>query len=162
MNNRYFNQNGLTLIELLITLAIMAFVGTLVFSVFTNGIKYSNTAKTTVNLQQQANIVLAELTSWHESHSTYDITLDKNPYGSTITLIPYNGNDVKLEGQKKIISDSRFEYVICFELDQSFSSCNVLTQNIKKTQKNLPIKLIVRDKKDHKQSFEVKTILSRI
>lgn len=162
MKNKPFKQDGITLIELLITLSLLFIVGTLIFNIFINGINASNKAQANVFIQQEANHLLTKLTSWHESNSHYDIVLNKNPYATTITLIPYDSNGVILEAKKEVISSSSYEYSISYDLNGDISACTVLNKSIIKDDKTLPIKLFLRDKKDPQLTFEIRTIISRM
>ena len=56
------NQRGITLIELLLTISIISFVGVLIWSVFFQGTEYSNTAITNNQMQQEANIIMTKIT----------------------------------------------------------------------------------------------------
>jgi prepilin-type N-terminal cleavage/methylation domain-containing protein len=162
MRCNFLRQDGLTLIELLITLSIFSFIGTLIFTVFINGINYSNNAQSTVNIQQEANRIITQLTTWHESKSHYDIILNRNPNATSITLIPYNSSGVRLDAEKVSISETGYEYTLCYDLNQTEVSCTMLTNTIIKSVQKLPVKLILKDKKDPRKTFEIKTIIPRM
>ncbi len=119
MNKKIFKQDGLTLVELLGTISIMLIVGSLIFSVLINGINYSNTSQNTVSIQQEANRMITKLTAYHESTRHYEINVENS---STISLTPYDNSEplVKLDAKKEVISDSRFEYTLCYK----DGSCN--------------------------------------
>ena len=53
------NQKGVTLIELLATITILSIIGVIIWNVFIQGTKYSNTAVTKNRLIQESNIVIA-------------------------------------------------------------------------------------------------------
>ncbi|WP_108669431.1 PilW family protein [Peribacillus acanthi] len=148
-------QKGLTLVEVLVSMAILSILIILTSSAMMNSLNFSKKATSQVQLQQEANYILAELTNFHETKKKYKVTMDRNPKASKITLIDQNGNTLT-------ISDSRFNYTLTlivgsvtqlpteFEVDQSFNN------------KILHIKLIVEDEMDSRNQFEVKTILSRM
>ena len=152
MGSKLLKQDGLTLIELLLTLTIFSIVGTIVFNVFINGMNYSNKAQSNVNLQQEANRVITQLTAWHEKENQYNISLDKNPFATTITL----------SGSKQvIISDPRYKYSICY-YDNNTEKCNETNKSLNKIDKELSIKLLIIDANNNDRTFEIKTILSRM
>lgn len=167
MNSKYLKQDGLTLIELLVSISLLFLVGMLVFNVLIQGKEYSLQAQTTVSLQQEGNRILSKLTSWHESHMRYDIVLDHN--GTSISLIPYDGAVPLIENQE-IISTTGFKYSVCYDRNQDgLTSCTdaSTTKNVnqngeqKGEQKTLPIKIIITDI-NSELTFEIKTIISRM
>lgn len=156
MNNKFFKQDGLTLVELLGTISVMFIVGSLIFTILINGINYSNTSQSNVSLQQEGNLIITKLTAYHESTRQYEIKVE-NP--STISLTPYDNNvpPVKLDAKKEIISDSRFEYTLCYKDGTCNGTMPVLTTN-----KTLSITLTIKNKKEPPQTFKISTVLSRL
>ena len=71
------NQRGITLIELLATLAILSIVSILIWSIFFQGTNYSNKAMTKNQMQQEANIIITNLTKIHQTSDSYDIDSSK-------------------------------------------------------------------------------------
>ncbi|MEL3970894.1 prepilin-type N-terminal cleavage/methylation domain-containing protein [Rossellomorea oryzaecorticis] len=65
------NQNGLTLIEVLASLALLSVIGLVLWNVFFQGLSYSKKAVSQTAMQQEANMISMELTRIHQSHSTY-------------------------------------------------------------------------------------------
>jgi prepilin-type N-terminal cleavage/methylation domain-containing protein len=65
------NQNGLTLIEILASLAVLSVIGLVLWNVFFQGLIYSKKAVSQTAMQQEANMISMELTRIHQSHSTY-------------------------------------------------------------------------------------------
>ncbi len=61
------NQAGITLIEVLATITILSIVSVIIYSVFSNGLRYSSQAEETVLIQQEANYLLTLLKEQHEN-----------------------------------------------------------------------------------------------
>ena len=70
------NEKGLTLLEVLVTLVIVSFIGIIIWSVFNSGIKYSNNEISKNQMQQEANIILTTLTKIHQKATSYSIVSD--------------------------------------------------------------------------------------
>ena len=77
------NQRGITLIELLLTISIISFVGVLIWSVFFQGTEYSNTAITNNQMQQEANIIMTKITKIHQTSDSYEIN---SPDACSLTI----------------------------------------------------------------------------
>lgn len=67
------NQNGLTLVEVLASLAVLSVIGLLLWNVFFQGISYSKKAATHTSLQQEANQISMKLTRIHQTSPSYEI-----------------------------------------------------------------------------------------
>lgn len=70
------NQNGLTLIELLATIAIFATVSTLIFGVLLNSQNNYETLSTKNSLSQEANLAITLLKSYHREGQEFSIEYD--------------------------------------------------------------------------------------
>ena len=78
------NQSGLTLIEVLATIAILSIVTVMIYSVFSTGLHQYSQAKETVLIQQEANYLLTILKERHENDDSYTITVDESHQKVTI------------------------------------------------------------------------------
>lgn len=67
-------ERGLSLVEILVTLAILSIAGTIMWSIFFQGSKISQTMVTKNSLQQEANLVVTRLTKIHQTSEDYRIT----------------------------------------------------------------------------------------
>lgn len=70
----FIDQSGVTLLEVLVSLAILAFVGTLTFSVLVTTIKHEETTSSHITLRQESNIVISSIRKDHQTNSA-DYTL---------------------------------------------------------------------------------------
>lgn len=151
MNKSLSNENGITLIELLATLAIVSFVSILLYGVLMDGFNYSKKSKEKVSLQQEMNIVVTTFTKFHESNESYDIMVD-GPNSSKIQLI---STDKTIE-----LSNPNYEYSL-IDYKGTTETPFASTNNVSTTQP-LYLKIIIKDKKQPSQTYEVKTIISRL
>ncbi|KSU61007.1 hypothetical protein AS034_15315 [[Bacillus] enclensis] len=67
------DQKGLTLIEVLASLAIISVIGLLLWNVLFQGISYSKKAASQTSLQQEANQISMKLTRIHQTNPSYEI-----------------------------------------------------------------------------------------
>ncbi|WP_045523452.1 type II secretion system protein [Neobacillus niacini] len=154
---RLSNEDGITLIEILATLAIVSIISILLYGVLLNGFDYSKKSKENVSLQQEMNIVVTSITKFHESYGAYDIIVD-GPNSSKIQLLskkPDGTVDKTIE-----LSNSSYEYSL-FDYKGTTETPFSPTTNVS-TAQPLYIKIIIKDKKQPSQAYEVKTIISRL
>src|SRR5690625_2588687 len=87
---RLTNESGLTLIELLATLAITTMIGLVAYAVLYNGFKTYERVKVETALRDEADIIMAELISHMYTLKTSDIQskqLDENNEGNYYLLL---------------------------------------------------------------------------
>lgn len=133
------DQHGITLIELLITLTILSIVGVLIWSVFSQGTKFSSQAMTKNAMQQEANIIISSLKKIHQTSSSYDIVS--------------NDCSIKVKTEKKT---EVFEHPqLCFETDNNISAVDPNLEDIS-------IKLTIKDKNDTHNQISIGTLLYRL
>lgn len=101
-------QNGLTLIEVLITLAILSFIGILIWGIFFQGTKYSNKSVIKNQMQQEANFIITKITNIHQTSESY--ILDSSNCKIAVT---YKKKDS--ETQIEIFENNN----LCYYIDQS-------------------------------------------
>ncbi|MFP7299848.1 type II secretion system protein J [Neobacillus niacini] len=68
-----FDERGLTLVEVLVTLVILSFIGVTIWSVFFQGYNFSQKAISKNSLIQEANIVISQLTKIHQTAKEYEL-----------------------------------------------------------------------------------------
>ncbi|MBM7570696.1 prepilin-type N-terminal cleavage/methylation domain-containing protein [Aquibacillus albus] len=156
--NQLKKQDGITLVELLATLAISSIVITIIFQVLFNGLNYSEKAQRTASIQNEANYIISLLTTQHETSSGYQIKLDQNPQAEMITIT----ND---DGEVFTISNTNYVYSFYDTSHETEQEMDLLTMiNPKDSDQNhyLSIRLVVQDKRDSSIRFEIKTIISRM
>ncbi|WP_158553308.1 PilW family protein [Peribacillus saganii] len=155
MRRTFKDQKALTLIELLAALTILSFMILLVSGVFINGISYSNKAKSTVMLHEEANYIVTFLTKKHETQKSYTIELDNNPNASMITITDDSGSS-------QVISSSDYRYSL---YENSGGTDTLMDQRVdisSTSAQSLSFKLVIQDAKNPKNQFELKTIISRL
>lgn len=137
------NERGFTLIELLAAILILSIIGIIIWNVFIQGNKYNQTAISKNMLQQEANLVVTDLTKIHQTSSTYTISST----GCQIS-VSYTRNDGTTSSE--VLNSSN----ICY----SSSFTGTVDPNV--TDINLTITLSDKEKPSNK--FDVDTILYRL
>lgn len=139
------NEEGITLIELLLALTILSIVSILIWSVFNKGVEYTNNAITKNQLQQEANILITNLTKIHQSSNEYLIAVNNS---CTITVEAQTNKSTEIYN-----FDSQN---ICLEVN--------FTGVIKPIGKDneFPLDIIVTDKKNKENSIMVNAVLTRL
>lgn len=69
-------QSGITLLELLVTIAISSIFITLIFSILTTTINQNDKTLSHINLRQEANLIITEMRSKHQAGVTYSLCKD--------------------------------------------------------------------------------------
>ncbi|WP_163101776.1 type II secretion system protein [Peribacillus alkalitolerans] len=154
MKNMFREEKGLTLIELLISFAILGILITITSSALINSMNYSKKATSNVLLQQEANYILSELTNYHETTKKYTVEMDRNPKANFIKITDQNG-------VTNTISNPQFNYSITL-IGTSSSQPLQFEVNQNAVNKILHIRLLIEDNQDSSNQFEVKTILSKM
>ncbi|MEH7255815.1 prepilin-type N-terminal cleavage/methylation domain-containing protein, partial [Neobacillus niacini] len=138
-------QRGITLIEVLVTLAILSFIGITVWNVFFQGYNFSQKSITKNTIQQEANLVITNLTNIHQTSKQYEI----QSAACQITVnITNNDNSTKT----MVFNDSRFCY----------STLNTGLINPKLTSNRLMLTVSVSDRKVTSNKVDINTTLYRL
>lgn len=137
------NQHGLTLIELLVTITIISFLGIIIWNVFSQGIKFSQKSISQNFIQQEANIVNANLISIHQKSKQYVIS----NANCEINVVITNQDNTT---QTQLFTNNK----LCYSIN--------LTGIIIPGQENKNITLTVADRKDSNNSFVINTLLFRL
>ncbi|MBO1514751.1 PulJ/GspJ family protein [Metabacillus bambusae] len=141
------HQNGLTLIEVLATLAILSTLLVLIWGVLLNGFNYSKKAQETVLLQQEANLIVTKLTKIHQSYDSYTIMFNQNPIK---VIFP--------DHKEEIISNPEFRYSF---YDTSTGTDQLLNQSIHLSD-TLSFKLVISPTDNPELKYEIRTTLSKL
>jgi prepilin-type N-terminal cleavage/methylation domain-containing protein len=147
------NERGMSLIEVLLTLTILSIVGTVIWQAFFQGYQYSNNAVSKNLLQQEANLVITNLTRVHQSLEEYTI---KSSNGTIEVIDPSNSLIAKY-------TDSRFDYGV-FITSPDSDPIELTNQSVTPSNKgqNLNIKVIITEKRNSNNKVEVATLLYRL
>jgi prepilin-type N-terminal cleavage/methylation domain-containing protein len=150
MLNILKKENGLTLIEILAALSILSFVTIIVMNVLINGVNFSNQAKDEALMQQEANLILRNLTTFHETKSAYEISLDNYPVGQVIALSSSTG-DVTT------ISNPQLQYRLFISNEPLLEA-----QSLNAREESLSIKIVIEQRNNPDIKYEIKTVISRM
>lgn len=137
-------QRGITLVELLVTLAILSIIGTIIWSVFFQGYNFSQKAITKNRLQQEANMVIVNLTKIHQTSLVYSIS-------NTDCKITVNYTKKIDNSQQSQIFQGNG---LCYATD--------VTGSFDPNQNDNDVKVTVYDQNDRNNKAEVDTFLYRL
>ncbi|KKK33050.1 hypothetical protein WQ57_24180 [Mesobacillus campisalis] len=152
------NEKGLTLTELMVTLAILSFAGVLIWSVFFQGYNYSQKASAKNRLQQEGNLIITNLTSIHQTARYYKIMNNQCEIHLEIT----NMDDTK---QNISFSDPN----LCYQYNSKSSS--IIEEplpsggkviNMDPFDKDIKLEIIVSEKKNSSNSAKIDSMLYRV
>ncbi|MGJ7912310.1 prepilin-type N-terminal cleavage/methylation domain-containing protein [Neobacillus sp. LXY-1] len=122
------NQKGLTLVELLAAITILLLISSVIFGVLINSNKNYKSLTEKINLNQEANLLLATIRNYHQKQSLhsfdsnnneiyklkYDPTTKKAYIGTSSATIPLQKDnvdiiikidDVEISGEQTIYPD---------------------------------------------------------
>lgn len=148
------NERGLTLIELLVSLALGSIVLVLIYQFFFQGIHFSKVVNDKTLLQQEANNMVLSLTKIHQTSDSYSINFDQNPNATFITV---NGK------QRITFMNENFRYNLMKSTANGTNTSylpNSFTVSPLKEDVNLTIKISSIDKEN--QSYQTTVTLSRL
>lgn len=143
------NKNGLTLIELLATLAIGTIVIGLAFSVLHTSMNAYKKSESRQLLQQEANLMLTQLRNIHRNNSSYSIEFDSVERVYLIILS---------DGSKQSFGQSKYKTEISIN-GQPVSTGNAVTIEQNLNQYKIIIKIM--DPVTNNE-FTIKTGISRL
>lgn len=136
-------QCGLTFIELLATITVLSIIGIIIWNVFIQGNKYSQTSISKNMLQQEANLVITNLTKIHQTSAQYEIISSSCQISVSITK-----KDGTTTSQ---VFDSP---TICYSTN--FSGI------VDPSQDDINLTITLSDKKNSSNHLDVDTVLYRL
>lgn len=150
------NERGLTLVEVLLTLALLSVVSLLIWGVFFQGAKFSTKAVSKNQMQQEANAISTYLTRVHQTSDNYSIEIKDEQLviiftkdGDSLTQtfhtnhLTYNINAKKKKANENEISVNSAEKINPNEYD-------------------IRIIVTISDKNDANNNISIETVLSRL
>lgn len=146
------NQRGLSLVELLAVLAILSFLGTIIWSVFFQGYNFSKRAVTKNMLQQDANLIVTNLTKIHQTSEQYTISTT-----SSITNAP-GCNTIKVSYTNQDNSD----HTLSFDKTGFCYSTDVTGTFNPNEDNKINLKITIYDQEDPNNKVEVNAFLYRL
>lgn len=152
------NQQGITLVELLATLAISLSIMVLISSVLFQSISSMKVSETHVNLRQEANLIITMFSNAHRGSgtSTYDIQYERiNNHEWTMTI----GNQ-QISNQDYNIAIEMVGGTNTYQIDPINSK--KLTATLIKKEKLYIKNLQLIDKKNPNNRFEISTMIKRM
>jgi prepilin-type N-terminal cleavage/methylation domain-containing protein len=149
------DEGGLTLVEVLATLTILSIVSVIIYSVFFQGLTFSNKAITKNQMHQETNFIINDLKRIHTTARRYDIINTNSDCDITINLKddPTNAN---LITDKEVFSHP----TMCFTLEVTNSVSNPVVPN--RDDNDVSIKLTTSDKDKPENKITINTFLYRV
>jgi tRNA threonylcarbamoyladenosine modification (KEOPS) complex Pcc1 subunit len=136
-------ESGLTIVELLAAISILFIIGSVIYGVFTGVNKNYHQISSRVNLEQEANIIINTIKTYHQKQNTY--LLSYNP----ITKKAYIGTTsatIQLE-------PDNIDIVIKIN-DEDFSGLGTINSSI-------PLDITITLVSNQGQSYDINTIIKR-
>jgi prepilin-type N-terminal cleavage/methylation domain-containing protein len=137
------NQRGFTLIELMATLTIVSLIGVIIWSIFFQGYKFSQSSESKNTIQQKANLIIMNLKKIHQTSQQY--TINSSACGITVNAIKKDNSTQNYE-----FKDSN----LCLTIDNSGT--------VNPSDNDFPIKLTIYEIKNSNNRFEISTMLYRL
>lgn len=108
--NKVKNQKGITLVELIASLALVSLVALLIMTTLSIGIKHSVVESDRVRVQQEANLIVSKLLYTHRVGDAYCLLsfVDKDVQGNDFNNLSY-GLDCANKTNKLFDQSSSFE-----------------------------------------------------
>lgn len=141
MNNR---QKGVTLIEVLATIVILASISGLVYGVFFQSLNSYEKTQSHALLRQEANLILAELTNAHRENDSYKVSTNSS-------MLLYVNNQE--------ISNDSFHYKL---LMNGTDVANTTNGFLVDTTKYIDVELTVIDPSHDNESFTISTVIQKL
>jgi prepilin-type N-terminal cleavage/methylation domain-containing protein len=142
------NERGLTLIEVLAAVTVLSIIGVIVWNAFFQGYEYSQTAVSKNTMNQEANLIITNLTRIHQTSESYTLSNIDNTIVLTVTK-PEPSKTIKFE-------HSQMEFVI------DLKGHSMTIDPTKTEDKKIDLTITIKDKNDSSNQVEVDTILYRL
>ncbi|MDF2606473.1 MAG: prepilin-type N-terminal cleavage/methylation protein [Bacillales bacterium] len=152
------NNKGITLVELLVSMAISSIILVLIWGIYFQGAKFSKVVTNKTLLQQEANTLISNLTRIHQtSTATYMFQFSGNSSAEDLSSFTVVGDETTK------IENTNFLYSI-YTFDVSNSTEELITNNftVSPNIDDFNIKIVIKDKNNPTVKYEAKTILTRI
>jgi len=142
------NENGLTLVELLASIVIIAIISLALWNLFFNSMNHNSREVSKNQLQQEANLIINTIQNLHTKYKITNLEID--PTNSSLT-ISYRDKD-SISNQNTIFNNNNIKYEI--KTSESFTE----TQ----TPQHFEFYLKLTSTKNENIKFEVRTTFSKL
>lgn len=138
------NEQGLTIVESLAALTILSFIGLIIWNVFFQGYNFSKDAVSKNAMQQEANIIIANLNRIHQTAATYEISVPENgTVEVTVTERDHSTRKVLFKNDHLLIQTSKMG-----EINPKIDDIDLI--------------ITIKDKNNPDNFVEVETLLYRL
>ncbi|MFF2447731.1 type II secretion system protein [Neobacillus sp. NPDC058068] len=149
------DERGLTLIEILITLAILSFVGVIIWNVFFQGYKFSQKSISKNFMIQETNLLITNLTSIHQKYNQYEIRSTNSSTGSPCIVTVTPNKEPKQDFSNSQIC---FNYVLKIDNVDKGSGPIIIEPN----KKDVTLIVTATDIKNPINKITIETLLYRV
>lgn len=158
------NEKGLTLVELLAGIVILAIISLCLWSIFHNSMNHNNREVSKNQLQQEANIIINTIQNLHTKHKITQLVVDENNSSFTIYYSDRNQNNII---KNSTFNKRNIKYEFCAFTDPDTNKKCVLSNKIfpesaTEVSQYFGFKLKLSSTNNENINFEVQTIFSKL
>ncbi|KMJ60296.1 hypothetical protein AB685_05630 [Bacillus sp. LL01] len=140
------NQSGVTLLEVLVSLAILAFLGTLTFSVLITTINHEKTTSSHINLRQESNIIISTIRQDHQKPSpTYSLCPGNLVSNNELGFMDFSINQTIIEENDCMEVNTSEQIDVDFTLVDTFNKTFNVSTTLEPSQVHSAINNIYKD-----------------
>lgn len=155
------NEHGVTIIELLTAITILAIVGAIIWGAYSQGMNFSKNEITKNEMQQEANIIISQLTRIHQTTQSYRIVSSECTI--SVTYTEKNKPDVN---QTTTFENSKLCLRAEENLDKDNNNTNQITEHVlikgNPEFRDTPLSIMVIDKNNSNNYLQFETLLYRL
>ncbi|MFJ8235053.1 type II secretion system protein [Ureibacillus sp. NPDC094379] len=140
------NQRGITLVEVLAIIVLLSIIGILLWNIFFQGANYSAKAITKTQMQQQANVIISDLTRIHQTTEEDYYELIPSADSCSFSVTDRNSLNRKYENSK-----------LCLQVENT-----PITIKPKNEDYNKVLKLTIFEKNNRNNRIQVDFQLHRL
>ncbi|MDM5333204.1 prepilin-type N-terminal cleavage/methylation domain-containing protein [Ureibacillus composti] len=140
------NQRGITLVEVLAIIVLISIIGLLMWNIFFQGVNYSANAITKTQIQQQANVIISDLTKIHQTTEEDYYEIIPSADSCSFSIIDRKNLNRKYENSK-----------LCLQVENT-----PITIKPKNEDNNKLLKLTIFEKNNRDNQIQVEFQLHRL
>ena len=156
------NEKGLTLVELLAGIVILAIISVCLWSIFHNSMNHNNREVSKNQLQQEANIIINTIQNLHTKHKITQLVVDENNSSFTIYYLDRNQNNII---QNTKFNKKNIKYEFCADQDpmnKCVLSYKIFPESVTEVPQYFKFTLKLSSTNNENINFEVETIFNKL
>ncbi|AQQ52885.1 hypothetical protein [Planococcus lenghuensis] len=151
------DEKGITLVELLGALMLVALIAVTAWTTLSIGFKHTDMETTKTQLQQDANLIITSLSNTHRLNSTYTVTFENNRIKVDSCKAPGNCATETIDKEYDFTGT-----VINATTVDSHDSVADIIANIEPEKTHTDLTLVITDLQNPKRTLSIKTTLTRV